>query len=424
MQPTTGADFAGDERWVLVTRVAASRLFCKAGQLRELLRFLAEKAIASPDVEITEQEIGSRVLGRRPDYDPQSDNIVRVQIRRLRQKLEEYFVADGLHEPMVIAIPKGSHVLRFERRPEQDRGAPPVALSPPRASRWLGAAAAILGVAAIAFFLGRFSIDRSESPAGKQGEASASPLWARLFLRDQPTTIVIADSSLVFVQNVLRTNIALNEYIDRSYRERIEAVAEAGLRDALRMISTRQYTSLADAIVSGELRSIGVRLGAKVTVRYSRHMNIRDFNAGNFVLVGSRHSVPWVELFEPGLNFQFERIGKEPRFGIRNKKPADGEAAVYGNAAAPSGSQESFATISLMPNLAHTGTVLMLSGVTMEATEAAGEFSMSNDFPQFLAKTFGASTARNLPYFEILLKTAAISGAPHKADVVAWRRLN
>ena len=223
---------------------------------------------------------------------------------------------------------------------------------------------------------------------------------------------------------MLRTDIALNEYIDRSYQRRIESVAEVGLRDALRMILTRQYTSLADAIVSGELRSMGVRMGAKVTVRYSRHMNVRDFNAGNFVLVGSRHSVPWVELFEPGLNFQFERIGKEPRFGIRNKKPADGEAAVYGNAAAPSGSQESFATISLMPNLAHTGTVLMLSGVTMEATEAAGEFSMSNDFPQFLAKTFGASTARNLPYFEILLKASAISGAPHKADVVAWRRLN
>jgi len=424
MQSTTGADFAGDERWVLVTRVAASRLFGKAAQLRELLLFLAEKAIASPEVEITEQAIGTRVLGRRPDYDPQSDNIVRVQIRRLRQKLEEYFVTDGLHEPMVIAIPKGSHVLRFEPRPEQDRGARSAAFSPSRASRWLGAAAAIVAVAAIAFFLGRFSIDRSESPAGKQSQASASPLWARLFLPDQPTTIVIADSSLVFVQNVLRTSIALNEYIDRSYRDRVESVAEAGLRDALRMILNRQYTSLADAIVSGELRSMGVRMGAKVTVRYSRHMNVRDFNAGNFVLVGSRHSVPWVELFEPGLNFRFEPIGKEPRFGIRNRKPAAGEAAVYGNAAAPSGSQESFATISLMPNLAHTGAVLMLSGVTMESTEAAGEFSMSNDFPQFLAKTFGASTARNLPYFEILLKAAAISGAPHKVDVVAWRRLN
>jgi hypothetical protein len=244
MTSTTGADFAGDERWVLVTRVAASRLFGKAAQLRELLLFLAEKAIASPEVEITEQAIGSRVLGRRPDYDPQSDNIVRVQIRRLRQKLEEYFVTDGKHESMVIAIPKGSHVLRFEPRPDQDRGGLPAPALPPRALRWLGAAAAILAVAASAFFLGRFSLDRSESPAGKQGEASAGPLWARLFLRDQPTTIVIADSSLVFVQNVLRTNIALNEYIDRSYRKQIESVADAGLRDALRMMSNMAGTAL------------------------------------------------------------------------------------------------------------------------------------------------------------------------------------
>ena len=35
----------------------------------------------------------------------------------------------------------------------------------------------------------------------------------------------------------------------------------------------------------------------------------------------------------------------------------------------------------MMPNLAHSGTVLMLAGATMEATEAAGEFAISPEFP-------------------------------------------
>src|SRR5262249_13923449 len=222
-------------------------------------------------------------------------------------------------------------------------------------------------------------------------------------------------------QNILQKNITLNDYIDRSYQKLIEPVPENGLRDALRMISSRQYTSLADATVSGELRLLGARLGANVAVRYARHMNLRDFNTGNFVLVGSRHSIPWVELFEPNLNFHFGQIGAEPRFGIRNLKPAEGEAAVYATTASLAGPHQSFATISMLPNLGHTGSVLMLSGISMEATEAAGEFAMSGDFSPLLAKIFGSTSARHLPYFEILLKTAVIAGAPHKVDVIAWR---
>ena len=153
-------------------------------------------------------------------------------------------------------------------------------------------------------------------------------------------------------------------------------------------------------------------------------MNIRDFNSGNYILIGSSHGVPWVSLFEPGLNFQFDRIGKEQRFGFRNKRPAKGEAAVYTSAAPLNGPQENYATISLVPNLAHNGTVLLLNGVTMEATEAAGDFAMARDFPSVLSKVLGSAGGEKLPYFELLLKAASMAGAPHKVDIIAWRRLS
>ena len=112
----TDEELAHDERWLLLTRVVANQHFSKSAQLRELLLYLGKQAILSPTEDVSEQEIGSRVLGRRPDYNPQADNIVRVQIRRLRQKVDEYFLTDGRNEPLVISIPKGSHVLRFEPR--------------------------------------------------------------------------------------------------------------------------------------------------------------------------------------------------------------------------------------------------------------------------------------------------------------------
>jgi hypothetical protein len=153
-------------------------------------------------------------------------------------------------------------------------------------------------------------------------------------------------------------------------------------------------------------------------------MNIRDFNSGNYILIGSSHGVPWVELFEPVLNFQFDRIGKEQRFGFRNKHPLTGESPVYSSGAVMNGPQESYATISMVPNLSHNGTVLLLNGITMEATEAAGEFAMARDFPAVLTKALGSAPGEKLPYFEILLKAASMAGAPHKVGIVASRRLN
>ena len=62
-------------------------------------------------------EIGKHVLRRRQShFDPNTDNIVRVQARYLRKKLEEYFSSEGRDEPVLLTIPKGTYVPRFEMR--------------------------------------------------------------------------------------------------------------------------------------------------------------------------------------------------------------------------------------------------------------------------------------------------------------------
>jgi hypothetical protein len=188
------------------------------------------------------------------------------------------------------------------------------------------------------------------------------------------------------------------------------------------MISSRQYTSLADAIVSGDLHLLGAHAGARVSVRYSRNLNVRDFNTGDFVLIGSSHGIPWVELFEPSMNFRFEYLAEQNRFGFRNKKPASGEAASYAMVrSSETGPQESFATISLLPNLGRSGEVVILAGTSMEATEAAGEFSLTDGFSKELARVLGTN-GQNLPYFEVLLKTVSMAGAPRKTEIIAWRK--
>lgn len=107
-------DFAeNDDRWSLVLRVAASPPFSKAAQLREILLYISRQAITEPETIIKEYEIGCNVLGRRPDFNPHDDNIVRVQVSHLRKKLNEYFSTFGKDEPLYITLPKGTYVPCF-----------------------------------------------------------------------------------------------------------------------------------------------------------------------------------------------------------------------------------------------------------------------------------------------------------------------
>jgi len=402
-------------------RVVASRGFSKAAQLRELLLYLAKQAILSPSTELTEQEIGNRVLGRRPDYDPQEDNIVRVQIRHLRHRLQQYFAAEGRHEPMVITIPKGSRLPCFESQASSDTEIPrPLEPEPAgRVRRWLWVSALALALVCVSFYLGRASSNRHGLPS--QNEVAPNPLLNRLFASNQETTIVIADASLAIVQDLLQTSGTLNDYINRSFQKLPETVPDKGLRSALQYISARQYTSLADTTFSGRLYSLGRQLGARVSMRYARHMNIRDFNTGNYVLVGSKRSVPWVELFEPNVNFVFEKTGPESGFGFRNRKPIKGESEVYASDRLTNEPYTTYATVTLLPNTSRTGIVLLLNGVTMEATEAAGEFATSGKFSQLLLQAPVSGSGKAPHFIEVLLRVRATAGAPHQADIVAWR---
>src|SRR4051794_30601435 len=91
-------------------RMLGSKLFARSEQLSRLLRFLIETHLDARDAELKESVIGVEVFGRRPDYDPKSDPIVRTEIRRLRQRLSEYSQKEGSADAVWFEIPKGGYI--------------------------------------------------------------------------------------------------------------------------------------------------------------------------------------------------------------------------------------------------------------------------------------------------------------------------
>ena len=72
-----------------------------------------------------EQQIAANVFNRKPDYNPGQDNIVRVEARSLRKRLETYFATEGKDERIVMSMPKGSYAICFEPRPADFEATPP-----------------------------------------------------------------------------------------------------------------------------------------------------------------------------------------------------------------------------------------------------------------------------------------------------------
>ena len=69
--------------------------------------------------------IGIEACGKPASYDPQKDASVRVQVGRLRGKLEDYYAAEGVADPIILELPKGRFSLQFRTRSVAEPAATP-----------------------------------------------------------------------------------------------------------------------------------------------------------------------------------------------------------------------------------------------------------------------------------------------------------
>ena len=63
-------------------------------------------------------DIALEVFDRPETFDPDVDPIVRIEAARLRDRLREYYEADGKNDPIRIDLPKGTYTPQIEFRRE------------------------------------------------------------------------------------------------------------------------------------------------------------------------------------------------------------------------------------------------------------------------------------------------------------------
>jgi hypothetical protein len=194
----------------------------------------------------------------------------------------------------------------------------------------------------------------------------------------------------------------------------------------MKYLSGSLLTSYADLVVVDTLLRLSGSSSDRLAVRSARELRPRDLEEGTFVFVGSPSSNPWVSYFQDKLNFQEREgvVGESLKF-FQNLHPKAGEQETYRGLTFTGSSGEDYATISLLPLANGRGSVLILQGLQQEGTEAAGLFLADPGNRQKLQQALGITDAPGQPiYFEALIRTRAVAGAPNASSIIATRVLH
>jgi hypothetical protein len=432
-----------EECRALVERILESVHFRRASRSREFLTFVVEHSLSGGCTEIHEQEIGFRLFGRPANYDTSQDNIVRVNATELRKRIEAYFAGEGSAETLVLEIPRGSYLPVFRRRPPQEDPllavpsstliASPsladqrpathpiqqVAARGPAQHRWLRPAFSsvvmlALGCACLVLLYQNRVLRRSLH--GWEGKPALTVFWPSFLNSTQQTDIILADTSFALVQDIIGQPISLSDYLDRSF---MQASHSLGLgperRDDLDLIASRNNGSFGDFRAASRIMAIDPVSG-RFHLSFAREYSVDAMKQHNIILIGSRKSNPWVDLFRDQLNFNIVYDTRLHRDYVKNRDPRSGEQSIYWVVTDPYAPR--YSVVAFLPNPSNTAEAIIVAGTDSEATEAAGEFLTSEKSMELFGQKAHLS---KFPYFEVLLKSTQLSGTSFNSEIVAWR---
>ncbi|MDR3735684.1 MAG: hypothetical protein P4L10_09125 [Acidobacteriaceae bacterium] len=126
-----------DRRAILlqVERILKHPLFRLSKRLPIFLQYIVNESLEQWSEEPPkERTVGVEVFRRKPDYDTNTDPIVRVTASELRKKLAQYYYEDGHNDEIRIELPPGSYLPKFRRSVATDASmaeAEHIALWPP-----------------------------------------------------------------------------------------------------------------------------------------------------------------------------------------------------------------------------------------------------------------------------------------------------
>jgi hypothetical protein len=252
----------------------------------------------------------------------------------------------------------------------------------------------------------------------RQQMEPAHVLWSHIFQSDRDTLIIPADSGLGILENLTRHQVDVDEYANGTFLPDLQL--PPGLDGPnFNDLRTQRYTSVVDLDIASRLTKLQEFVPSHTQIRYARSITLEDFKNANVVLLGSKHTNPWVSLFEAKLNFKLEYTPNVDESYVLNTHPAAVEQKVYRNGTSTAASP-TYGTIAYLPGLDGAGHVLIIQGLNMAATQAAADALFDAGIIQPVLQKAKLPHGALRP-FELLLETTSVGAAAPEVRIVATR---
>ncbi|HEY6467614.1 MAG TPA: hypothetical protein VIY69_16550 [Candidatus Acidoferrales bacterium] len=292
LQGTPAGLLSSEEQEVVRRQLAyimASPLFRHSKRFPDFLRYTVEEALGGRFEQLKERTLGVEVFGRDPDYDTNSDPVVRMTAVAVRKRLAQYYQLPGHETELRIEFPRGSYVPEFKFAKEVVHEpavesvsvtAIPVARKPGQWPYWV----AVLALSCAAIFL----LAWKRHPAAH--ESSFDRFWAPIVSSSAPVLVCIPDLTATIPAAARGSSTASPNPL---------ASALGALPPSFR----RNRVTFGDSFAASILTNVLGRADRSFRLRRANDANLQDLEEGPVVLIGGRSSNQWSQKLDNELRF-------------------------------------------------------------------------------------------------------------------------
>jgi len=398
-EPTPKSEANGGEsNHAQIERVLASSLFRSSQRCQSLFRYITEHALAGDTLALKERTLGVDVFGRPPDYDTNSDPVVRGTAGEIRKKLAQYY-QDPAHqtEPRIDLFP-GSYVPHFQ----------PVnghAPATPRPSKWrLGVIAAIAAAVLLAPVVYLFA------------------WWQPSDLERFWGPMLNAPGGVLFCLGQSRVYSFRSDARQKEVETMVQASTPPDLGSSRDMIPLNQlvpvwdrYVAMGDANCLLRLASVFEKRGKPYRIRGEASTTFSDFREQPSVLIGAFDNA-WTLRLIGDMRFTFYKDFHGLEI-VRDRNHPERTDWKLVNSWPYWNIQEDYAIVSRVFDRNTDRMVVVAAGITHFGTAGAGEFLSD---PLYFSEV-----ARRLPRdwpkrnLQIVLRVPVVEGTPGHPQVLA-----
>lgn len=416
--------------------VLRSKTFSHSSSLRQALEFIVRTSLSSPLEPIKEYTIATEVLGRTGDFDPKADNIVRVQMHRLREKLDEYYLTEGQNDLIRIAMPRGQYIAEYVRnatggQPTTQSPPQPTVVSPVGRKRldWRWGLIIALVICNLALVVSRLApLNRLPSPF--------QPLWDPFLSSSSQCLIVYANPAFLVSTRGIFYLYDRPTILSMPMGSRVPTLGNQDVhaaRDEEKgpFYYFDSYTGSGELVAATSIAQFFTAHGKPFLIKRSRIVSYEDVKNQNVIFLGGTGQ----DLILRNLPLQQELVfvsappDQIPMGSyIQDVNPPPGHPAAYRLQVDPSTGaiQVEYALINMLPGVSAGHNVLILAGITTLGTQAAADFVTSDRYMAILERMRAALLPSNSrpALFQALLEVEVRDGVPLDVKCLLVRDLN